>query len=130
MTAAGLKSTLKSNAADKIDFCGETCVMDEASSDSSKVICKLPLVATTYSVSNYKVVSSGNLVTGTWTGTASAEELKKLSDGRNTVDMTDSTSTDCKFQIAYKAAHVGVLDEAKFFVNDLLDKTPFVGLKL
>ena len=71
--------------------------MDEAASDSTKVVCKLPLVATTYSISNYKVVSPGNIATGTWTGTASDAELKKLTDGRNTVDLSDSTSSDCYF---------------------------------
>ena len=71
--------------------------MDEGASDSSKVVCKLPLIATTYSISNYKVVSSENIVAGTWTGTASDAELKKLTDGRNTVDISDSTSSDCFF---------------------------------
>ena len=52
-------STLKASSTDKIDVCGEECVMDEAASDSSKVVCKLPYVATTYSASNYKVVTSG-----------------------------------------------------------------------
>ena len=130
VTANGLTSTLKGSTTDKIDVCGRSCVMDEAASDALKVVCKLPLVATTYSYSNYKVVSSGQLHDGTWTGTATATELAKLIDGTNTIDMVDSTASDCYFQVAYKTDHVGVLDEAKFFVNSLLDKTPFVGLKL
>ena len=43
------------------------------------------------------------------------------------IDMEDSTSTDCYFQIQYKENHVGVLDEVKFFVNTLIDKNPFDG---
>ena len=43
------------------------------------------------------------------------------------IDMTDSTATDCYFQIQYKPDHVGVLDEVKFFINQLTDKTPFNG---
>ena len=42
------------------------------------------------------------------------------------IDMNDSTATDCYFQIQYKENHVGVLDEVKFFVNKLIDKSPFV----
>jgi hypothetical protein len=43
------------------------------------------------------------------------------------IDMEDSTSTDCYFQVKYKQDHVGVLDEVKFFINQLTDKTPFNG---
>jgi len=129
VTANGLTSTLKANTADKIDVCGETCVMDESSSDASKVDCTVPFVATTYSATNYKVVTAGAQHTGIWTGTASKTELARLIDGKNTIDLTDSTSTNCYFQIAYKTAHVVVLDEAKFFVNELSNKTPFIGLK-
>ena len=41
------------------------------------------------------------------------------------IDMSDSTSENCYFQIQYKDNHVGVLDEVKFFINRLIDKTPF-----
>ena len=99
VVAAGLTSTLTSSTTDKIDVCGETCAIDTAASDASKVVCKLPYVATSYSYSNYKVVSSGQLHTGTWTGTSSATELAKLIDGKNLVDLSDSTATDCYFQI-------------------------------
>lgn len=64
---------------------------------------------------------------GIWTGTASDTELAKLIDNKNMIDMQDSTSSNCYFQIQYKENHVGVLDEVKFFVNTLTDKTPFVG---
>lgn len=63
---------------------------------------------------------------GTWSGTASEAELAKLIDNKNMIDMVDSSSS-CHFQIQYKENHVGVLDEVKFFVNDLIDKTVFDG---
>jgi hypothetical protein len=130
VTAAGLTSTLKaSGTSDHIDVCGERCELIDADSNSSKAACTLPHVVTSYSATEYKVVTTGTLHTGTWTGTASTAELKKLVDGKNLVDLSDSTSSDCHFQIAYKANHVGVLDEAKFFVNNLLSKTPFIGMK-
>ena len=40
--------------------------------------------------------------------------------------MEDSTS-GCYFQIQYKEDHVGVLDEVKFFINEMTDKSPYVG---
>ena len=67
----------------------------------------------------------GNLHDGTWTGTASDAELAKLIDTKNMIDMNDDTTSDCYFQIQYKDNHVGVLDEVKFFVNKLIDKSPF-----
>lgn len=130
VTANGLTSTLKATGtADKIDVCGETCVLDDTASNASKVVCKLPHIATTYSATNYKVVEPGTMHVGTWTGTASASELTKLTDGKNLIDLTDATSTDCHFQVAYKENYAGVLDEAKFFINNLRDKTPYIGLK-
>lgn len=129
VTSNGLMSSIKASTANQIDVCGRSCVMDEAKSNASKVVCTLPLVATTYSTKNYEVTKSGTLHDGTWSGTATAAELKKLVDGKNIVDMIDATATNCYVQVAYKTAHVGVLDEAKFFVNSLLDKTPFIGLK-
>ena len=97
VTADGLTSTLKANAENKIDVCGETCVMDETASNASKVVCSLPYLASTYSATNYEIVKSGRVHDGTWTGTASDAELAKLIDRDNVVDMEDSTGSDCYF---------------------------------
>ena len=66
---------------------------------------------------------------GTWTGTADAKQLPKLYDDKNLIDYTDATAEACSFQVQYKENHVGVLDEAKIFINNLLDKKPFIGSK-
>lgn len=127
MTANGLTSTLKASSTSNIDFCGQNCVLDEASSDSSKAVCTIPYLATSYSASNYEVVNEGILIEGTWTGTAPKIELDKLIDSDNMKDLKDTTSTNCYFQIKYKDSHVGVLNEVKFFITDLVNKTPYVG---
>lgn len=88
--------------------------------------CTLPHVATAYSAAQFEVVSAGLLHDGTWTGTASDTELAKLIDGKNMIDMQDS-NTECYFQVQYKENHVGVLDEVKFFINEMIDKSPYVG---
>ena len=115
------------NNLSKIDFCGQDCVLDEASSDSSKAVCTLPYLATSYSASQYEVVNEGTLIEGTWSGTASKTELAKLIDSENMVDLKDTTTSNCYFQIKYKDSYVGVLNEVKFFITELIDKTPFVG---
>jgi len=127
VTAAGLLTTLKDSPTDKIDVCGKPCVIDEANSSADAVQCTLPLVATAYSASTYDIVTEGTLHDGTWTGTAAAEEIAKVTDGKNMIDLVDSTATDCYFQVQYDENVVGVLDEAKFFISRLTDKDPFVG---
>ena len=125
VTSAGLTATLLGNSANSIDVCGNPCVVDTEASDADQVTCTLPHVSTAYSADTFEIVTEGVLHDGTWTGTASDEELAKLIDGKNMIDMSDSTSTGCYFQIQYKENHVGVLDEVKFFINQLLDKSPF-----
>lgn len=127
VTAAGLYATLKESSTDSIDVCGNVCAIDDEASTADTVSCTLPLLASAYSASNYEVVSEDVLHSGTWTGTASDEELAKLVNGKNIIDVIDSTSSDCYFQIQYKENHVGVLDEVKFFINKLTNKTPFSG---
>ena len=105
----GLTSSLLNSEVNSIDVCGNTCVVDEDASDSLFVTCTLPHIVTAYSASEYDVMVPGSLHSGTWTGTASDDELAKLVDGINTVDMEDS-NTDCYFQVQYKENHVGVLD--------------------
>jgi hypothetical protein len=119
---------LATGTADHIDVCGEPCAIGSTST-SSKVVCTLPHVATTYSATNYKIVETGTMHVGTWTGTAAATEIPKLTNDKNLIDYTDATSENCHFQVKYKDNHVGVLNEVKFFVNDLNDKTPFIGSK-
>ena len=92
----GLTSSLLNSEVNSIDVCGNTCVVDESSSDNLQVTCTLPHIVTAYSASEYDIVVPGPLHSGTWTGTASDAELAKLIDGKNTVDMQDST-TDCYF---------------------------------
>jgi hypothetical protein len=99
VTANGLTSTISGDSSSRIDVCGRECVLDATASTSTATTCTLPYVSTAYSASEYSIVQSGTLHDGTWTGTASATELAKLIDEVNMIDMVDSTSTDCYFQI-------------------------------
>lgn len=127
ITSDGLTSTLTDSETNYVDVCGNNCVVDSDASNADQTTCTLPVVSTAYSASTFEIVKEGKLHDGTWTGTASDEQLAGLIDGLNMIDMEDGTSTDCYFQIQYKENHVGVLDEVKFFVNTLIDKNPFDG---
>ena len=126
ITAAGLTASLTSSEINSIDVCGNPCVIDTEASDASQTTCTLPYLATAYSTSTFEIVTEGMVHDGTWSGTATDAELAKLIDGRNMIDMEDS-SNGCYFQVQYKENYVAVLDEVKFFVNKLVNKTPFVG---
>ena len=126
--ASGLTSSLLDSETNSIDVCGNPCVVDAANSDSTQMTCSVPHITTAYSAASFEVVISGVISDdGTWTGSASDSELAKLIDNKNMVDMVDDTNADCYFQIQFKEAHVGVLEEVKFFINEMFDKTPYVG---
>ena len=78
-------------------MCGNNCVVDDAASDADQTTCTLPLIQTAYSASTFEIVKEGKLHDGTWSGTASDDQLASLIDGLNMIDMEDSTSTDCYF---------------------------------
>ena len=127
VTAAGLTSTLKSDPTSQIDVCGQPCTLIEADSSATSAVCTLPLAQTSYAASQFKVVEQQLIVKGEWTGTTNSTELAKLTDNKNMIDMVDPTLGGCHFQIKYKADHVAVLDKVKIFINNLVDKTPFMG---
>lgn len=97
VTSDGLTSTLTDSETNYIDVCGNTCVIDSDASDADQTTCTLPYVSTAYSASTFEIVQEGKLHDGTWTGTASDEQLAGLIDGLNMIDMEDSTSSDCYF---------------------------------
>ena len=49
-----------------------------------------------------------------------------LNDGVNTRDSSDST-TACYAQVSAKDGNTFIIDEVKIFLNNLLDKTPFIN---
>jgi len=55
-----------------------------------------------------------------------AENNEDLIDYVLTVDHEDSASSNCEFGMTFMTGYEAVLDEAKVFVTNLVDKTPFV----
>jgi hypothetical protein len=128
MTANNLYATLK-EAGNSVTMCGNKCLLSASDSDSSKAVCMTPALSTTFSSTNYKIGTKGTIKEGIWTSSASATEVNKVSDDKWPTEFTDTSATPF-IELAFVDDHVGVLDAVKIFINDLLDKTPFIGTKL
>jgi hypothetical protein len=50
-----------------------------------------------------------------------------LYDDDTVADHHDANTVGCTFGMTFKDGHVGILDEAKIFINFLTDKTPYVN---
>ena len=85
--ATGLTASLINSKTNRIDVCGNPCVIDTKASDASQTTYTLPYLATAYSAETYEIVSEGLIHDGEWTGTATAAELAKLIDGKNMADL-------------------------------------------
>ena len=82
----------------RIEVCGNECILDESTSSAEEASCILPYVSTAYSATEYDIVQVGVLHDGVWTGTATDSELTKLIDNKNMIDITDdSSTTSCYF---------------------------------
>jgi len=81
-------------------------------------VCTLPEIATTYSITNYKIDAS-DILSLTWTSSSGdADEEAKLNDGEDDADYTDD-SAECYYSTTFDENYVGVLDEVSIFLNDL-----------
>ena len=113
----GLAASLAANPNNYIGICGNRCVFDPLLSDDTQATCTVPALTTTYSAANF-YLQAGGILTGTWTGTASASELGKVNDGSLDSSIADPTSSGCYVQLELQAGRKGVLELFKFFVND------------
>jgi hypothetical protein len=90
-----------------ISVCDEECVIDEDSSDSSTVKCKLPKLSTVYSNENFGIeTESEDLDSGKFFGTA--DDIERAFDGSLLVTPTDSNE-ECILGMSFKENHVGMI---------------------
>lgn len=125
MTGTGLATALQGTEANTITICENECVLDMDASDVDTARCTVPALATVYSKDTYNLVESA-AISGTWSGSGSASELLKLTDGDNLNDYTDGTASGCYFSLSARSGYVFYVDEAKLFINDLTDKSPYI----
>jgi hypothetical protein len=93
-------------------------VIDTTLSTATDVVCTLPDLSTTYSITEYQIDAS-DILALTWTsssGDAAQEAL--LNDGDDSADYTDD-SAECYYATSFDTNFVGVLDEVSIFLNDL-----------
>jgi len=124
MSLAGLASDLQVDG-NSVDVCGNECVLSVADSTGNDAVCHVPSLTTIYSATNHRISEAG-VLQGTWFA-SNTDQMAVLSDYNNIVDYSDSTASGCFFGMEFKQGHVGVLDEVKFFINNLYDKTPFAN---
>lgn len=75
----------------------------------TKAVCKLPLMPTSKAITDFGLVQPTILTGLTWTGTADATELAKLTNGDNMDYYDDSTAT-CDFAFTAPENYVYVLE--------------------
>lgn len=124
INAQGLFSNF-ADAANQVTVCGNVCEISATASSDATTVCILPEFISTYSIEQYNIVEV-EVLTGTWVGTASDAELAKLTDKNNLNDLVDAT-VGCNFGIDFVDEQVGTVYEAKIFITDLNNSTPFVG---
>lgn len=116
----GLYATLLNSENNWVDVCGLPCHVREDLSDYQYAICEVPELATTYSIDNYQIVESKTLY-----GTVFPEDTVLYDD--LTQVSYEPSGDECSFGMTMLEGHVGVLDEAKIFINFLSSKTPYVN---
>jgi len=115
----GLSSTIKNKGA-CVSVCENPCTLDESESGSVTAKCKVPSLATSYSVEHYKIEEETTL-SGTVFSTSSAT-MYALTDEDNNNGYIDSSPT-CNFGMYFKSGYVGVVNQVKFFMNDFVKST-------
>jgi len=125
--APGLTAALASGVeGNRIEVCERECVFDADVSSSAATVCNVPSVPTSFSASQYNLATSGSLESSiTWSSSGGSAETAKVHDNDNLNDYTDGSSS-CWIQMDFKPNYAGVLEQSKFFINNLLDNTPFV----
>lgn len=132
ITGPGVTASLRAPQTDieknRVEFCGQECITDFTKSDSTKAVCKIPSMPTSFSSNNLSIVEGHSIVNeGVWSGTSAQSELAKLIDGKDTTFLSDNTSENCHWQIAFPTNYVGVLDKIEYFMLDLANNSMFIN---
>ncbi len=94
--------------------CNAACNVSMGESSASTVKCQVPIIPTTYSISNFRVQSfhylKGSIFGSSWSNTL------KVFDGHNPSGWS-STAKDCYFGVGFKEGYIGYVVEARFFMN-------------
>ena len=112
------------NEGANVTVCENLCILDESESDSVTAKCRVPSLATSYSVEHYQIEEEAILL-GTVFSTEPTTQYA-LTDGDNNNGYVDSNET-CNFGMYFKTGYVGVVNQIKFFMNQFV-KSSVSGL--
>ena len=113
VTSNGLASLLKSDSSNNfVEICGSKCEFNDEASSDSLISCKLPLLSTSYSNTNFGIATP-SVLSGEAFGTGENPEI--VFDGEWTVTHNPGTHT-CHVGMKFKEGYVGILDQMKFFM--------------
>jgi hypothetical protein len=125
--AAGLSALMKQNNQEHyVKVCDEKCVYDDASSDASIAKCTLSQLSTLYSDANYNISEmTEDLKTGKPFGTLKNNTIP-FDDTLVVKPQEDSQVGGlCFVGVGFKAGHVAMMRQVKWFLGDIADKTVY-----
>jgi hypothetical protein len=107
--SSGLSAALM-NEANSVEICGSTCVLNADLSNGDFAVCDVPALATSHSAEQFTITESDVLY-----GTIFPEGSVLYDD--EFISPHIDRVNNCHFGMTFKEGHVGVLDEAKVFLN-------------
>jgi hypothetical protein len=127
INSEGLSTILKNDSTNNfISVCDEKCEFLPELSDSSKAFCKLPKMSTVHSNENYKIETPKDDLRFRKTF-GNINEVSYVFDGNLMVMPTSKSSErECIFGGSFKANHVGMLSQVKYFMGEIDDKSIYV----
>lgn len=125
VNADGLSTLLKNDSVNNfISVCDEQCTFVPEESTAQAAVCKVPKISTVYSNQDFKIETEKEDLRFRKTfGTI--HDLNKVFDHQLTV-IPDNINSECFVGGSFKANHVGMLSQVKYFMGDIADKTKFV----
>jgi hypothetical protein len=125
--AAGLSALIKQNSQEHyVKVCDERCVYDDATSDANTAKCTLQSLSTLYSDANYNISEmTEDLRTGKPFGTLQNNSI--VFDNTLVVKPQEASQVGglCFVGVGFKAGHVGMMRQVKWFLGDITDKTVY-----
>lgn len=126
INSEGLSTILKNDTTNNfISVCDEKCEFSAELSDSSKTTCKMPKMSTVHSNANYKIETPQDDLRFRKTF-GNLDDVSMVFDHNlNVLPTIQSAQSNCFFGGSFKANHVGMLSQVKYFMGDIQDKSIF-----
>jgi hypothetical protein len=120
VNAEGLSTILKNDSVNNfVSVCDEKCTFLPDKSNNQKATCRIPKISTVYSNQNFKIETEQEDLRFRRTF-SNLKNTRMLFDNQLTrMPSIDSTKTECYVGGSFKANHVGMLSQVKYFMGDI-----------